>query len=137
MLKRILLIIFVFYILILVQTSFLIPFNVSGIIFSLVLLAVVFINIFNFPSFSEGGRRNFSFFAFLSEAREKKKRSFFAFSPQEKISSAIIGGFCLDVFSLNNAGGFFGFYTLVLVGFSLLLKIILERYVRIPIIRKI
>lgn len=106
MVKKILFFILIFYILTLIQTSFLVHFNVSGMIPNLVLITVIFINIFNS-------------------------------SQWQKISSAVIGGFYLDIFSLNNIGGFFGFYTLILTGFSFFLKIILERYVRFPIIRQI
>ncbi|MDP2967021.1 MAG: rod shape-determining protein MreD [bacterium] len=106
MVKKIIFFILIFYILTLIQTSFLVHFNILGITPNLVLIAVIFINIFNS-------------------------------SQWQKISSAIIGGFYLDIFSLNNVGGFFGFYTLILLGFSLLLKIILEKYVRIPVIRQI
>jgi len=56
----------------------------------------------------------------------------FSSSGQNRILSALIGGFFLDVFSLSNAG-FFGFYTLILAGFSLILRIISEKYVRFPV----
>jgi len=107
MVKKIIFFIFIFYILTLIQTSFLVHFNISGITPNLVLMAVIFINIFNS-------------------------------SQWQKISSAVIGGFFLDIFSLaNGLAGFFGFYTLILTGFSFFLKIILERYVRFPVVQKI
>ena len=49
------------------------------------------------------------------------------------IIAAIAGGFLLDMFS----GGFIGFWTLILLGSSLLIKIVLENYVRAPILKKI
>jgi hypothetical protein len=61
----------------------------------------------------------------------------FSSSSKDKIISALVGGFYLDVFSLNNAGGFFGFYLLVMLGLFLFLKIISEKYVRLPVIKKI
>ena len=106
MVKKIIFFILIFYILTLIQTSFLVHFNVSGVIPNLVLIAVIFINLFNV-------------------------------SWQQKVSAAVIGGFYLDIFSLNDVGGFFGFYTLILIGFSFFLKIILERYVRFPVVRQI
>lgn len=104
MIKRIIFFVLIFYILTLLQTSFLVHFNVFGIVPNFVLIAVIFINLFGS-------------------------------SDREKVFSAVLGGFYLDVFSLR--GEFFGFYTLILLGLFLFLKIILEKYVRFPIIRKI
>ncbi len=106
MIKKTLFFILIFYILTLIQTAFLVHFNVSGITPNFVLITVIFINLFS-PSH------------------------------WQKAFSAVIGGFYLDIFSLNNAGGFFGFYTLILLGLSLFLKIILGKYVRLPVIQKI
>ena len=106
MIKKIIFFILIFYILTLIQASFLVHFKVLGIIPNFVLITVIFINIFNS-------------------------------SQWQKISSAVIGGFYLDIFSLSNMGGFFGFWTLILLGFSLFLKIILKKYVRFPVARKI
>ena len=61
----------------------------------------------------------------------------FSSSLKDKIISALIGGFYLDVFSLDSAGGFFGFYILIMLAIFLFLKIISEKYVRFPIIKKI
>jgi rod shape-determining protein MreD len=61
----------------------------------------------------------------------------FSSSSKDKIIAALIGGFYLDVFSLNNAGGFFGFYILIMLAIFLFLKIISEKYVRFPIVKKI
>ncbi|MCX6759242.1 MAG: hypothetical protein NT012_01635 [Candidatus Nealsonbacteria bacterium] len=122
MVKKIIFFILIFYVLTLIQTSFLVHFNVSGVIPNLVLITVIFINL-------------------LPESQRRVKNRIYSLrlssSWLQKISSAVIGGFYLDIFSLNNMGGFFGFYTLILTGFSFLLKTILERYVRIPIIQKI
>jgi len=106
MIKRIIFFVLIFYILTLLQTSFLVHFNVFGIVPNFVLIAVIFINLFGS-------------------------------SDREKVFSAVIGGFYLDVFSLNDRGEFFGFYTLILLGLFLFLKIILEKYVRFPTIKKI
>jgi len=106
MIKKIIFFIITFYILILLQTSFLVHFNVLGVVPNFVLIAVIFINLFSS-------------------------------SKQEKVLSALIGGFYLDVFSLDNRGGFFGFYTLIMLGLFLFLKVILEKYVRLPVIKKI
>lgn len=47
-----------------------------------------------------------------------------------------IGGLYLDIFSFAGFFGFFGTYTIALMLFSFLLKIILIQYVRIPAIKK-
>ncbi|MBL7142414.1 MAG: hypothetical protein ISS83_02045 [Candidatus Pacebacteria bacterium] len=105
MIKRILFFIFFFYLLILIQTSFLVHFNIWGIMPNLVLLAVILINVFG------PGR-------------------------ESAIISSVVGGLYLDIFSLSGFLGFFGSYTLILILFSLFLKIVLKQYVRIPIIKK-
>jgi hypothetical protein len=56
----------------------------------------------------------------------------FSSSGQNRMLSALLGGFFLDVFSLGNAG-FFGFYTLILACFSVILRVISEKYVRFPV----
>jgi len=61
----------------------------------------------------------------------------FSSSARDKMMSAVIGGFYLDVFSLGNPGGFFGFYTLIMLGLFFFLKIISEKYVRLPVVKKI
>lgn len=106
MARKIILCIIFFYVLILIQTSFLVYFKVFGLVPDLVLIAVVLITLF--------------------------------FSPDQwwGLSSALIGGFYLDVFS-SSVIGFFGFYTLILVIFSLLARIILQKYVRIPLFKRI
>jgi len=52
------------------------------------------------------------------------------------IISSFVGGLYLDIFSLAGFMGFFGVYTIVLILLSLFLKIVLNQYVRIPIIKK-
>ncbi len=53
------------------------------------------------------------------------------------MASALIGGFYLDVFSLGKPGGFFGFYIITMLGVFVFLKIISEKYVRLPVVKKI
>lgn len=74
MVKKILILILFFYILVLLQTSFLVHFNIKGIVPNLVLVSVILINFFEKPK---------EYLGFLS---------------------AIIGGFFLDVFSENFIG---------------------------------
>ena len=57
----------------------------------------------------------------------------FSSSSQDKILSVIIGGLCLDIFSLNNFGGFFGFYTLILLIIYFLFKAFSKKYVRFSV----
>jgi len=54
--------------------------------------------------------------------------------PEENFGliSALSGGFFLDVFSEKPIG----FHILILFGFSLLIKIILRRYIQLPILAK-
>jgi hypothetical protein len=49
MVKKVLLIIFIFYFLVLIETSFLIHFNFSKIIPNLVFVFIIIMNFFNFP----------------------------------------------------------------------------------------
>lgn len=99
MVKKIIFFIFIFYLLTLIQASFLVHFSVRGFVLNLVFITVILINLLNLPRW-------------------------------QKLSSVIMGGFFLDVFSLDNAIGFFGFYTLILVACYFLLKIVSEKYVR-------
>jgi len=94
-----------FYLLVLIQTSFLVYFRVWGMVPDLVLIAVVLI-------------------------------SLFSSNQLWGVSSALIGGFYLDVFS-SSVIGFFGFYTLILLLFSIITRIILQKYVRIPFFKRI
>ncbi|MBM3257988.1 MAG: hypothetical protein FJZ05_02130 [Candidatus Nealsonbacteria bacterium] len=105
MVKKIIFFIIFFYFLIIIQTSFLVHFSIFGLVPNLVLLSVIFINLF-----------------FLGQ--------------ESALISAVIGGLCLDIFSLSGFLGFFGSYTLLLTGFYLFLKLFLKQYVRIPIIKK-
>lgn len=59
---------------------------------------------------------------FLINFFEKKEKKF-------GIYSALIGGFFLDIFSNN----FIGFYILICFAFSIFLKKVFKKYVRIPI----
>jgi len=74
MVKNILILLLAFYILALFQTSFLVHFNISGIIPNIIFILVIIINIFEKP---------------------EKKTGF---------SAAFIGGFFLDVFSSHPIG---------------------------------
>ena len=105
MLQKIIFFIFIFYILALIQGTFLVHFSVFGVVPNLVLILVVLINLFTAPSWSGAG-----------------------------ILSAVIGGFFLDVFS-SGYFGFFGFYTLFLLLVSFFLNFILKKYVEIPFIK--
>lgn len=96
--KTIILILF-FYILVLLQTSFLAHFNIFGIIPNLVLISVIFLNLFT-PHYKWEG-----------------------------ISAAFFGGFFLDVFSSQPIG----WNVFLLVGLAIFIKVILRKYVRIPI----
>jgi len=94
-----------FYVLLMIQTSFLVCFKIWGMVPNLVLIAVVLISL-------------------LSQ------------NQLLGMGSALIGGFYLDVFSLSTIG-FFGFYTLILLLFSIIARIILQKYVRIPLFKRI
>lgn len=106
MVKKIIFCIFFFYILVLIQTSFLVYFKAFGLVPNLVLIAAAFIILF------------------------------FNSNQRLCVGSALIGGFYLDVFSLSPIG-FFGFYTLILLVFSFLARIIMQKYVRIPLFKRI
>jgi rod shape-determining protein MreD len=86
MLKKIIFFIFLFYILILLQTSFLIPFSIAGIIPNLVLVAVILVNLFNRTSEISG------------------------------LIVALIGGLYLDIFSISFFGffGFYTLISLII-----------------------
>jgi rod shape-determining protein MreD len=71
MIKKIIFLIFLFYFLVLIQTSFLIHFSFRGIVPNFVLIAVIFINFFEKPEKRLG------------------------------LISALLGGFYLDIFSLS------------------------------------
>ena len=102
MIKKIIFILFLLYVLTLIQSSFLVHFRIFGVVPNLVLILVVLINLFTSPS-----RNGPGFF------------------------SAIVGGFFLDVFS-SGYFGFFGFYTLFLLLLSFFLNFILKKYIKIP-----
>ena len=105
--KKILILIPFLYILTLFQTSFLIHFNV----------------------FLGGG-----FFSWTSNLVLISVILLTVFEKPEKNSGIFLGfcgGFFLDIFSEN----FIGFHILILVIIAFLIKFILRKYVRIPIIR--
>lgn len=101
MTKNIIFLFITFYILVLLQTSFLIHFSIQGIVPNLILAAVILIN--------------------LIEKTEQKSG----------IASAIIGGFFLDIFSSRP----FGLDVLILLTTAIFIKIILRKYVRIPVFK--
>lgn len=76
MLKKIIFFIFLFYVLTLFQTSFLIPLSISGIIPNLILIVVILVNLFTRTSDISG------------------------------LIVAFIGGLYLDIFSVNFFGFF-------------------------------
>ena len=97
-----------FYILTLFQTSFLTHFNIFlegflGWTPNLVLIAVILITIFENPD----SRTNLG------------------------VEAAFVGGFFLDIFSEN----FIGFHILILIILAFFIKFILRKYVRISPIR--
>jgi len=98
MVKRLLFLVLIFYVLVLIQTSFFIPFR--GI--NLILLLTIFLNIFERSEGTIG------------------------------LSSSLIAGFFLDAFSNKP----FGFYLFFLVALSLLIKLILKRYIQFPVLIK-
>lgn len=52
------------------------------------------------------------------------------------IASALIGGFYLDIFSLGKTG-FFGFYTLVVLGLAFFIRLVIRKYVQFPIFKRV
>jgi rod shape-determining protein MreD len=105
MIKKAIFLILGLYFLTLLQTSFFVSLFSPGIILNFVLILVAIINIFEKPE------NRFGIFA------------------------AFLGGFYLDVFSLNLAP-FFGFYALISVVLSFFIKFILRKYVQIPLVKK-
>lgn len=98
MVKRLLFLVLIFYVLVLIQTSFFIPFG--GI--NLILLLTIFLNIFEKSEGTIG------------------------------LSSSLIAGFFLDAFSNKP----FGLYLFFLLALSLLIKLILKRYIQFPVLIK-
>jgi len=103
MAKSILVAILGFYLLSLLQTSFLVHFTTPlkwvGWSPNFILILVILLNLYEKPE------KNFGIF------------------------SAIIGGFFLDIFSER----FFGFWVLILIGLSIFIKFLVKKYVRFPI----
>jgi rod shape-determining protein MreD len=107
MLKNIILFTILFWLLILIQASFLVHFNIfSGTLSfwtpNLALIAIVLINFFEKPERKSG------------------------------ILAAFIGGFFLDVFS----GNFFGLFTLIALGLAVFFKFILKNYLQLEFFSK-
>lgn len=99
MIKKIVILILFFYLLALLQTSFFVHFNIAGIIPNFILISVILLSLFTpVPNFSV------------------------------VVSSAFIGGFFLDIFSV----GLIGFNVLILLGLVIFIKIVLRRYVQAP-----
>jgi len=103
--RRFLTLVLFFYILALLQTSFLVSFNIFGVIPNLILISVILINLF--------------------------ERSTVPTQPKNYsgVFSAFAGGFFLDIFS----AGLMGYWVLILLGLAIFIKIILRRHVRSPI----
>lgn len=101
--KKIFAITLIFYILSLLQTSFLINgLHNKFLDFNFLLFFIIFINLF-----------------------EKKEENF-------GLLSSTIGGFFIDVFSEKQIG----FHILILFGLSIFIKLILRRYIRLPVLLK-
>ena len=122
MIKKFLAIIIFFYILILFQTSFLVHFDIfSGKIISygIILIPIVLITLAS--ETSEAWKKSFS-----------SSLSFFTLQNQfYGLVAAFSAGFFLDIFSEN----FIGFHILILTGLVVFIKFILQKHVRIPIIK--
>jgi hypothetical protein len=98
--KRLLGVFTVLYVLVLLQTSFVLHVTPGGITPNLVIIMVLLFSIFEKPG------------------------SYSSFT------AALFGGFLLDIFS---PGFFIGFWALVLIGGSSMIKALLRHYVRISI----
>ena len=100
--KNIFLIFFSFYILFLLQTSFLAHFNIAGMVPNLILISIILINFFEKPSGDSG------------------------------LFSAVSGGFFLDMFSGAAVGplSFIGFHILIYLLIAIFIKFLLKKHVR-------
>ena len=49
-------------------------------------------------------------------------------------ASALIGGFYLDIYSFGKTG-FFGFYTLTMLGLAFFLRLVIRKYVQFPLFK--
>ncbi len=58
------------------------------------------------------------------------------FSKEEKIFASFILGFYLDVFSLNDKAGFFGFFMIILLSLCFLFNFVFDKYIRINVVQK-
>lgn len=102
MVKNIVFFVLLFYLFALLQTTFLVNFNLWGYVPNLILITVILLNIFK-SNIKLG------------------------------TTTALIGGFFLDVFSND----LFGFWILISLIIAILIQYILKRYVRLPKIEKI
>jgi len=106
--KKVFISILIFYILALLESSFFVHFDFFYSLPNFILILVVLINLL-----------------------EKPKNSF-------GLWLAGIGGFFLDIFSTFSLKmDFVGFYILFLLTISVFIKVILKRYVRISILKRI
>lgn len=122
MVKKILVIIILFYILVLFQTSFLVHFDIfSGklISYSLILVPIILISIFTPLDSKHLTRLN------------NRKANLTGLASRYDLIAAFSAGFFLDIFS----GKFIGFHILILVGLVIFIKFILQKYVQMPIFK--
>ena len=98
MIKQVLILLAVFYLLALLQTSFFVDFRIWGVVPNFILISALLINVFEKPQKNTG------------------------------MLAGFIGGFLLDIFSSNPIG----FYALILLALSFLIKIIFRKYVWLP-----
>ncbi len=96
MIKKLFIITVLFYFLALLQTSFLIHFDIKGIVPNFILFSVILVNFFE---------------------PQKEKTGIFA---------AFIGGFFLDIWSVN----IFGMEILILLTVAIFIKFIIKKYVQ-------
>lgn len=100
--KNIVFLAIIFYFLALLQMSFLAHFKLFGINLNFLLLGVVFLN--------------------LTERNEGRLGIF----------AALMAGFLLDLSVFGDKAIFFGFYTLISLSLSLVIKFVIRNYVKIP-----
>ena len=103
MIKKLLILTVILYFLVILQTSFLVHFNVAGLTLNVVLYIIIIWNVLEDPKKCFG------------------------------IYLSLIAGFFLDMFSVH----FIGFNILILLIYSIFIKYIFKKYVRIPFFEKI
>ncbi|MEK7542447.1 MAG: rod shape-determining protein MreD [Patescibacteria group bacterium] len=96
--------------------------SISLLLYALALLQMSFL-VYFFPN---GLIPNFIIFTVVFLGIFEKRESY------TSIGAALFGGFLMDIFS----GGIMGFWSFVLTLIALLLKVVLEDYVRLPIPKK-